>query len=189
LKEVLSSKENISNKNAIDDIDIAYNRVKNFLIRQGSPRILGKKEEFILSYEKNENLQRVVIDINEVEEKIEKATSSRFELQELLCKLFSANKHIEFTNEEIKVTSLDKQNIGLEYLSAGEKQILQIFIETLLTNDDSILIDEPELSMHIDWQKELLSDMRLLNPNAQIIVATHSPEIMADMEDSRIFKL
>jgi len=50
--------------------------------------------------------------------------------------------------------------------------------------------DEPELSLHIEWQEKIISSIRDLNPNSQIIVATHSPEIagrwrenMIDMED------
>ena len=39
------------------------------------------------------------------------------------------------------------------------------------------ITDEPELSLHIAWQRNLLSSIRKLNSNAQIIVATHSPEI------------
>ncbi|MEN8215570.1 MAG: hypothetical protein ABFS56_04190 [Pseudomonadota bacterium] len=43
--------------------------------------------------------------------------------------------------------------------------------------------------MHIDWQQQLINVMTQLNPSAQIILATHSPEIMADVDDDRIFRL
>jgi predicted ATP-dependent endonuclease of OLD family len=58
-----------------------------------------------------------------------------------------------------------------------------------LAGESSLLIDEPEISMHIDWQQELISAMTTLNSSAQIILATHSPEIMADVDDDRIFRL
>jgi predicted ATPase len=74
-------------------------------------------------------------------------------------------------------------------LSSGEKQLIRILLDTLLAKDSSIIIDEPELSMHIDWQRVLLASMRELNPTAQIIVATHSPEIMADVPDQHIFEI
>jgi len=51
------------------------------------------------------------------------------------------------------------------------------------------MIDEPELSLHVDWQRRLVENMTLLNPSAQYIFATHSPEIMADVDDSKIFRL
>ena len=53
----------------------------------------------------------------------------------------------------------------------------------------TILIDEPELSMHIDWQHDLIESLSRLNGQAQFILATHSPEIMAELDDSKIFRL
>lgn len=41
-------------------------------------------------------------------------------------------------------------------------------------------MDEPELSLHISWQDKLLSTIRDLNPNCQLIIATHSPSIFAN---------
>ena len=64
-----------------------------------------------------------------------------------------------------------------------------IFLETFLSGESTILIDEPEMSMHIDWQLELVSALRQLNPKAQLIFSTHSPEIMAEIEDDKVFRL
>ena len=51
----------------------------------------------------------------------------------------------------------------------------------LQRKEESILImDEPEISMHIDWQRELLNNLKKLNPNCQIILATHSPGVIMD---------
>ena len=41
-------------------------------------------------------------------------------------------------------------------------------------------MDEPEISLHIEWQKQLISLIRELNPNAQIILSTHSPALIMD---------
>ena len=67
-------------------------------------------------------------------------------------------------------------------LSSGEKQFLIIMLTVLLQRkEESILImDEPEISMHIDWQRELLNNLQKLNPNCQIILATHSPGVVID---------
>lgn len=67
-------------------------------------------------------------------------------------------------------------------LSSGEKQFLIIMLTVLLQRkEESILImDEPEISMHIDWQRELLNNLKKLNPNCQIILATHSPGVIMD---------
>lgn len=41
-------------------------------------------------------------------------------------------------------------------------------------------MDEPEISLHIEWQQQLIGLIRKLNPNAQIILSTHSPALIMD---------
>ncbi len=66
-----------------------------------------------------------------------------------------------------------------ENLSSGEKQILIILLTALLQDRKKyiLLMDEPEISLHIDWQRRLIKDIRQINPNCQIIIATHSPTV------------
>ena len=167
----------------------AYTRVQNFLRRQGSASILGTQEAFEKRYSGDLILQDIVQDIDSVEDKIEAAMASRNKLQELIERMFTGNKEIHFTDESIEVTVLSGEKIGLASLSSGEKHLLQIFVQALLAEESSMIIDEPELSMHVDWQKDLISCLRSLNPDAQLILATHSPEIMADIPDDKIFRI
>ena len=71
-------------------------------------------------------------------------------------------------------------------LSSGEKQLLIQFLEVLLQESRSVIFiaDEPEISLHVIWQENLLKAIRNLNENAQLIVATHSPDIVADFRDN-----
>jgi ABC-type multidrug transport system ATPase subunit len=64
-------------------------------------------------------------------------------------------------------------------LSSGEKQILLILLKTLLQDRKEYILsmDEPEISLHIDWQRSLIKHIRKINPNCQIIITTHSPTI------------
>ena len=48
------------------------------------------------------------------------------------------------------------------------------------------LTDEPELSLHIEWQRKIIPAIQKLNPNAQIIAATHSPEVASKYRDNII---
>lgn len=67
-------------------------------------------------------------------------------------------------------------------LSSGEKQMLVILLTVLVENREHyvLLMDEPEISLHIEWQQRLLDLIRSLNPNAQIILSTHSPALIMD---------
>ena len=93
------------------------------------------------------------------------------------------------SGREIEIQLQDGTTITPQQLSSGEKHLLKLLIEVVSIEDSSILIDEPELSMHIDWQKSLLQNMNTLNPGAQLIVATHSPEVMSELDDSKIFRI
>ena len=77
----------------------------------------------------------------------------------------------------------NSQTAGLQSLSSGEQQIVSMLYAAspALTNTGSIvLIDEPEISLHIDWQRKLLHKMQQQLGERQIIVCTHSPEIGGD---------
>lgn len=75
-----------------------------------------------------------------------------------------------------------KRRLSIYSLSSGERQLLILLTETLLQQKRPFvyIADEPELSLHIEWQRNLINSIRELNPNAQIIFATHAPEIAAN---------
>ena len=67
-------------------------------------------------------------------------------------------------------------------LSSGEKQMLVILL-TVLVRDGShcvLFMDEPEASLHVDWQQKLIGMIRELNPNLQLILTTHSPAVIME---------
>ena len=103
---------------------------------------------------------------------------------QLINKQFSAtNKKIEIDPLTNRVIFKRKEEIiELENLSSGEKQFLLIMFKVFLMEEKPyiLLMDEPEISMHIDWQFELINVIRELNPKCQIIISTHSPSIFGD---------
>lgn len=67
-------------------------------------------------------------------------------------------------------------------LSSGEKQMLIILL-TVLVRDNThcvLFMDEPEASLHIEWQQKLIGMIRQLNPNEQIVLTTHSPAVIME---------
>ncbi len=72
--------------------------------------------------------------------------------------------------------------ISLRALSSGERQILSMLYATTYFSQTGnvVLIDEPEISLHIDWQRLLLPKMAQQLGQRQVIVCTHSVEIGAD---------
>lgn len=70
--------------------------------------------------------------------------------------------------------------LDLHKLSSGEKQLLCILLTVTLQDCQPAVLcmDEPEVSLHIDWQQQLIDVVRRLNHKVQIILTTHSPAII-----------
>lgn len=72
-------------------------------------------------------------------------------------------------------------------LSSGERQIVTlIYATTRMSQQDVVLVDEPEISLNVDWQRKLLPEMVKQMPSKQLIVCTHSPIIGAKYRDRMI---
>ncbi|MGH7244115.1 MAG: AAA family ATPase [Phycisphaerales bacterium] len=70
-------------------------------------------------------------------------------------------------------------------LSSGERHVFTLlFSATHMSGRDGVvLIDEPELSLHVDWQRSILSELQKQADGRQIIACTHAPEVLADHMD------
>jgi predicted ATPase len=100
--------------------------------------------------------------------------------QDMLDDLFAeTGKRIVRTENEIRFTQIGEMLTPYQ-LSSGEKQMLVILLTVLVEDDQPyvLFMDEPEVSLHIEWQKRLIDLIMELNPNVQIILTTHSPAVV-----------
>ncbi|MBQ7662872.1 AAA family ATPase [Prevotella sp. E13-27] len=100
--------------------------------------------------------------------------------QDIVDELFAdTGKHIVRTENEIRFTQIGEMLLPYQ-LSSGEKQMLIILLTVLVEDDQPyvLFMDEPEVSLHIEWQKRLIDLCLELNPNVQIILTTHSPAVV-----------
>lgn len=133
---------------------------------------IGKKAFDIVSKSNGSNSMQAVLDIKKQQERFLEIMDSLFK---------DTDKQIDRTKNEIAFISGDKTLTPYQ-LSSGEKQILVILLTVLIQNNKSsiLFMDEPEISLHIDWQKKLIQYIKELNPNVQIILATHSPAVVME---------
>jgi predicted ATP-dependent endonuclease of OLD family len=108
----------------------------------------------------------------------------------LINDFFDSDKKMKLSPKSehgISIIKIGKE-ISFSQLSSGEKQLFILLAEAVLQKKShSIFIaDEPELSLHVAWQRKLITAVRSLNPNAQLIIATHSPEIAGPWRSSLI---
>ena len=100
--------------------------------------------------------------------------------QDIVDDLFSeTGKKIVRTENEIRFSQIGETLVPYQ-LSRGEKQMLAILLTVLVEDNQSyvLFMDEPEVSLHIEWQKRLIDLCLELNPNVQIILTTHSPAVV-----------
>lgn len=119
-------------------------------------------------------------------EDIKNITRKRERLLDIIDILFEdtgkkVDRNIEGNSTDLTFISGEDELTPYQ-LSSGEKQILVILLTVLVQdNKPSVLfMDEPEISLHLDWQRKLIQYIKELNPNAQIILATHSPGIILE---------
>ena len=100
--------------------------------------------------------------------------------QDIIDDLFrETGKKIVRTENEIRFSQIGETLVPYQ-LSSGEKQMLAIML-TVLVEDRLpyvLFMDEPEVSLHVDWQQRLIDLILQLNPNVQIILTTHSPAVI-----------
>lgn len=87
----------------------------------------------------------------------------------------------------VSADEIDTLNF-IHNLSSGEKQILIIFLTILVESNKPyiLLMDEPEISLHVEWQSILIDSIKKLDPNIQIIIATHNPLLLLNRKSDEI---
>jgi len=139
------------------------------------------------------NLQRKYLDYqvnigNRIIEELQKGnmdaaqhlSEPKKRFQDIVDELFKeTGKQIIRTENEIRFSQIGETLLPYK-LSSGEKQMLAILLTVLVEDQQPyvLLMDEPEVSLHIEWQKQLISLILELNPNVQIILTTHSPAVI-----------
>lgn len=113
-------------------------------------------------------------------EQAKKLAEPKTLFQDMIDRLFAeTGKKIVRTENEIRFTQIGEE-LQPYQLSSGEKQMLAILL-TVLVEDQKpyvLFMDEPEVSLHFEWQKQLISCILELNPNVQLIMSTHSPAVV-----------
>ncbi|EMA8653730.1 ATP-binding protein [Cronobacter dublinensis] len=167
------SKESILNEKEREKID-AMNQIKSMLDYV--------PEDRKLSLEKT---------IRELEEK----SDYKRELNDFIA---IVNSFFELTKRKIFIDN--EGLISLEYkenyykwfdFSKGEMTLLSLLLVVYLHRNENVifLFDEPDLSLHIKWQKNLISKLAAIAPSSQFIISTHSPALIGNYSDQSIINI
>lgn len=126
--------------------------------------------------------QKIVDDGNIAKEKLDEIYRQNNLFLDIMNEAFSITGKVIDTSQSRLSFKIDGRTLDSKSLSSGEKQLLIIMLTVLLerNNEYILLMDEPEISMHFEWQRKLISNIIALNPNCQIILTSHSPAIIMD---------
>ena len=118
----------------------------------------------------------------QAQEKAQEIASIKTQFMDILDDLFrETGKRVVRSSNDILFTQIG-ETLTPYKLSSGEKQMLIIMLTVLVQDRQPyvLFMDEPEVSLHVEWQQHLISRIRALNPNVQIVLTTHSPAVIMD---------
>ena len=116
----------------------------------------------------------------ESQQRAAQVSQPKKKFQDMIDSLFrETGKKIDRKSNEI-IIEQDGDRLLPYQLSSGEKQMLVILLTVLVQDGQpcALFMDEPEISLHIEWQQQLIKLIRDLNPHVQIILTTHSPAVI-----------
>ena len=110
----------------------------------------------------------------------QKLSNVKVHFHNVLDELYAeTGKKVIRSANEIRFSQVGEELTAYQ-LSSGEKQMLVILLTVLVEDSQPyvLFMDEPEVSLHVDWQEQLIDLIMDLNPNVQIILTTHSPAMI-----------
>lgn len=202
-----SGDEDSANKEKLEELDV-YSRSNNLaktlyiLLQEFSKEsILNEKErekidamnqiKSMLDYVPEDRKLSLEKTIRELEEK----SDYKRELNDFIA---IVNSFFELTKRKIFIDN--EGLISLEYkenyykwfdFSKGEMTLLSLLLVVYLHRNENVifLFDEPDLSLHIKWQKNLISKLAAIAPSSQFIISTHSPALIGNYNDQSIINI
>lgn len=182
-----------------EEFKARFDKVKEIQKALSEYEISATKEDSHPTY-KVENANALQVYIDDAEKKLAVFSNLLSKLKaftDILNERRFTFKRIAISKEEgFKFTTDQGKSLALGDLSSGEQQEVVLLYELLfkVKAGTLVLIDEPELSLHIVWQKQFLDDLFkiIALQKINIVIATHSPQIIntrwdltVDLEDLR----
>jgi energy-coupling factor transporter ATP-binding protein EcfA2 len=198
--DVLNAVQKGLHPQGVEDVGELFGRVQNRLlaispVQQNAPDAVQPQ---IPWREQDEKSFRTVLEIYDkalaTREANENKAYSRLRVFEASINKFISPKKLiasqpgDSARRGPRVLLSKNQSEKLDVLSSGERQVLtMLFCATHMSEADGVmLIDEPEISLHVDWQRIVLDEIIKQAGDRQIVACTHAPEVVAEHSDSLI---
>lgn len=204
LSNIKEKRELLSKRNEIEDalrrigytdnqkffkkLNDFFLKVEGLLTATEKDNTGGLNIELLTNQYQIEKLSKVAEIIDDFNSKI----NDKFKLFNKFLNII--NSFFEDTNKSVQVDKVGHlyikrpsgESVPIDALSSGERQILIMFANVMFNkgaSDNILIIDEPELSLHIRWQERFVESLIDASSNTQFILATHSPDIVGDFKN------
>lgn len=185
---------------SLDGIDIAEDEYKKLLLNNkdrlilaltsGSTNALSERIVEILKNvdeQKNESesgenplLKKLIVNMSNELNKESEYIQAVNKLAEIFNEYIGPEKYLKITDEKVSVRfHSSRESHKIDALSSGERHLLVLLTIFVIEGNKRqlFMIDEPEISLNMVWQRKLLPLLSELAPNSEIIVASHSPSV------------
>ena len=184
---------NLSNK----DIKGQYKEIENKISKLMNAGLIDEEKNISLPQQKLEETENkiLLLYLQDIEEKLKIFDVLQQKIEVLMKivgpklrnKRFKVNRHEGFVFE---TTNGEKDFLKPTVLSSGEQHQIVLFYELIFNSKEPslFLIDEPEISLHVEWQRQFFDDVsKVANlTHHSFLVATHSPQIIGSRRDIAI---
>lgn len=177
------------NKDFADKLSLYFRRLAD-LMENTSPADGRLTIEWFTNYYQMEQLQKIVSLIDDYNRKILSGLKPIHKFLELINSFFADSGKSVYIDPvgHMFIKRPNGKDVPIDALSSGERQILILFANVMFNKNKNsshsaeniLLIDEPELSLHIKWQEKFIDTLLLASSNTQFILATHSPDIVGE---------
>lgn len=176
---------NMFNANIKKKLNRQYDEIENIKNNLDNGEIKFEHFSYIFNLRKTHSIVEEWQNLNATQSKI---FEKRDVFLNVINNLLQRKELIVNEKNELEVKTESGKLFSLNTLSSGEKQLLLILANGLLQENEHYIYiaDEPELSLHIEWQEQLVSSLKQVSPTSQIIFATHSPDIVGRYSSSVI---
>lgn len=181
---ILNNINNLEDNKNYKISNISFNKMKYYIAPLvDANNIMGEKlnEEWKIDwyFEQGDDFQLLLKFCQEYKNKYINIQDERLLKLNNLFKKYFKNKEIIATPFGISISTKDLNNdICFEELSSGERKIIILFTIAVFSDDLIILLDEPETSLSVVWQEQLIPDILDNTYFKRLIVATQSPYVI-----------
>lgn len=200
IKQIAAPKKNTVTAKQVKNLLITINEIKNDALKYYQSGLMSQIEiddfEAALSVADPQKTVLIYSVLEPYINGIQGRLNSLRTVQNILSKFledvndYFSNKTITFDiNEGFRLFhNLKREPISFQALSSGEKQLLTLFSNVITTSEDStiFIIDEPEISLNVKWQRKLIKTLLRfsIDKNVQFIFASHSIELLGNHRNS-----